>query len=76
MFDPKCCGSWRQSNQIKCGKDQGGCENNEDCIDGLICGAAGKCPKGQGFPATARCCTDDKIKSIASVKDMLTFLDF
>ena len=48
MFDPTCCGSWRQSNQIKCGKNQGGCVNDEDCSGELICGLAGKCP--DGFP--------------------------
>ena len=63
-FDPTCCGSWRQSNQTKCGKDQGGCDNDEDCSDELICGLAGNCP--EGFPNDARCCSDDNTTTFSS----------
>ena len=48
-----CC-----NNTNKCGEDEGSCNSNEDCKDGLVCGKQ-NCKYNSGFEwdSTDNCCT-------------------
>ena len=44
------------STNYKCNENEGDCDTNSDCADGLFCGT-NNCP--EGFPEGFDCCTTD-----------------
>ena len=49
-YDGSCC-----TADSPCGEDEGDCDHDNDCQDGLQCGSD-NCPTGFNFPADADCC--------------------
>ena len=50
------------TSEIPCGQNEGDCNSNDECQDGLFCGS-NNCPASLGFDSEIDCCVGNQIMS-------------